>query len=111
MRKEEAQMKDAKENKMHADESEVLERLTRILRREETEDTVVKLRDEARTTEEGGRTVVERGEHIEVAKLRPKLSDVIRAAELIGKYHGMFSENVSGSIALPIIICGEDELK
>lgn len=100
-----------KENELVASETEVLETLTRILRREETEDTVVKLRDEVKTTEEDGRCVVERGEHIEVAKLRPKLSDVIRASELIGKYHGMFSESLSGSIALPLIICGEDELK
>ncbi len=98
-------------NEKIASESEVLEKLTEILRRNETEDSVVKLRDEVKTTTEDGRSVIERGEHIEVAKLRPKIADVIRAAELIGKYHGMFSENVTGSIALPLIICGEDELK
>ena len=42
---------------------------------------------------------------------RPKLADVIHAAELLGKYHGMFGERLEGSIALPVIICGEDELK
>ncbi len=98
-------------NEKIASESEVLEKLTEILRRTETEDTVIKLRDEVKTTEEDGRCVVERGEHVEVAKLRPKISDVIRAAELIGKYHGMFSENLTGKIELPLIICGEDELK
>ena len=98
-------------NEKIASESEVLEKLTDILRRNETEDTVVKLRDEVKTTTEEGRSVVERSEHIEVAKLRPKIADVIKAAELIGKYHGIFSENLTGSIALPLIICGEDELK
>ncbi|MBQ4557567.1 MAG: hypothetical protein IJA60_07975 [Clostridia bacterium] len=94
-----------------AREQEILEALTRVLRREETEDSVVKLRDETRTTEEDGRTYVERGERVEVVKLRPKLSEVIRSAELLGKYYGMFGEHLEGSIALPLIICGEDELK
>ena len=94
-----------------ASEREILERLSRILRREETEDTVVKRREETRTTEEDGRTFVERGERVEVAKLRPRLTDVLRAAELLGKQYGMFREQLEGSIALPLIICGEDELR
>lgn len=99
------------ENKAVATEAEVLEALTRILRREETEDSIVKLREETKTTEEDGRTFVERGERVEVVKLRPRLSDVTRAAELIGKHYGLFGERIEGSIALPLIICGEDELK
>lgn len=94
-----------------ASEREILERLSRILRREETEDTVVKLREETKTTEDGGRTYVERGERTELLKTRPKLTDVIRAGELLGKHYGMFGEKLEGSIALPLIICGEDELK
>lgn len=94
-----------------ASESEVLETLTKILRREETEDTVVKLRDETKTVGDDGKTYVERGERTEIIKVRPKLSDVIKAAELIGKSYGMFSDRVEGSIALPLIICGEDDLK
>lgn len=94
-----------------AGEREILERLSRILRREETEDTVVKLREETKTTEEDGKTYVERGERVETLKVRPKLSDVLRAGELLGKHYGMFGERLEGSIALPLIICGEDELK
>lgn len=93
-----------------AKESEVLETLTRIMRREETEDAVVKLKDEIKTTGEDGKPCVQKSEHTEVVKLRTKLADVIRAAELIGKSYGMFSERVEGSIALPVIFCGEDEL-
>lgn len=94
-----------------ADEREVLETLTRILRREATEDTVVKLRTESRSTDMCGEAVVERSEKAEIVKTRPRLADVTRAAELVGKYHGMFGERLEGSIALPLIICGEDELK
>ncbi len=94
-----------------ASETEVLEALTRILRREESEDSVVKVRDETKTVAEDGKTYVERGERVEVVRVRPRLSDVIRAAELIGKSHGIFGERVSGSITLPLIICGEDDLE
>ena len=93
-----------------ANESEVLETLTRIMRREVTEDSVVKLREETKTVEDG-RVVTQRIEHSDVVRVRPKLQDVIRAAELIGKAHGIFSEKVEGSITLPLIICGEEELK
>ena len=99
------------ENKAIATKEEVLERLTRILRREETEDSVIKLRDETKTTEEDGRVILERGERTEIVKIRPRLSDVTRAAELIGKHYSLFGERIEGSIALPLIICGEDELK
>ena len=94
-----------------ASEREILERLSRVLRREETEDSVVKLREETKTTEEDGKTYVERSERVEIVKVRPKLSDAIRAGELLGKHYGMFGEKLEGSIALPLIICGEDELK
>ena len=87
-----------KEKQSVASENEVLETLARILRREETEDNAIKVKDG------------EGGEHIELIKLRPKISDVIKAAELNGKAHGIFSERVSGSITLPLVICGEDEL-
>lgn len=54
---------------------------------------------------------MERSEKVEIVKTRPRLADVTRAAELVGKYHGMFGERLEGSIALPLIICGEDELR
>lgn len=85
-----------------AEESELLEALTRILRREETEDSVVKLRQNVNGDSE---------EFTETVRIRPKLSDVLRAAELLGKHYGSFGERIEGSVALPLIICGEDELK
>lgn len=59
-----------------AGDTEVLEALTRILRREESE----------------------------------KTGDVLRAAELLGKHYGLFGERISGSITLPVVICGEEDL-
>lgn len=97
-------------NALVADKQEILETLSRIMRREETEDTVVKLREETKTTEEDGRTYVDRGERVEIVKVRPRLSDALRAAELLGKQYGMFSERVEGSITLPLVVCGEEKL-
>ena len=94
-----------------ASESEILECLTRIVRRGETEDTIVKLREETKTTGADGQTLITRGERTEIAPLRPKLSEVLRACELLGKHYGLFGERIEGSIALPLIICGEDELQ
>lgn len=62
-----------------ADKQEVLEALTRVLRRADGESA-------ART------------------------ADVLRAAELLGKHYSLFGDRVSGSITLPVVICGEEEL-
>lgn len=97
-------------NVLIADAQEVLETLSRIMRREETEDTVVKLREETKTTEEDGRTYVDRGERVEIVRTRPRLCDAIRAAELLGKRYGMFGERVEGSITLPLMFVGEEKL-
>lgn len=100
-----------KEKGQVADELEVLEALTKILRREESEDVVLKFKEESKSRDSSNATSTEKSERAEVVRVRPKLSDVIRAAELIGKSYGMFSERVEGSIALPLIICGEDDLE
>jgi|GEM_PF-1281372 len=98
------------EKKPIADKQEVLETLTRILRREETEDSIVKLREETKTTEDDGRTFVDRSERVQIVKVRPRLADTIRAAELLGKAQGMFGDRVTASIELPLCIRGEEDL-
>lgn len=98
------------EKKPIADKAEVLEVLTRILRCEETEDSVVKVREETKTTEEDGRSFTDRGERVQLVKVRPRIADRIRAAELLGKAQGVFGDRVQATIALPVAICGEDDL-
>lgn len=39
-----------------------------------------------------------------------RTADILRAAELLGKHYGLFSDRVSGSVTLPVIICGEEDL-
>lgn len=94
-----------------ADVHEVLAALSRIVRREETEDVPVKLRTETRSVDADGEPVVERSERVEMQAARPRLSDVNRSAELLGKYYGVFRDRVEGSIALPVMICGEEDLQ
>ena len=67
-------------NVLVAAETEVLEALTHILRGETGDGTAV------------------------------RAADILRAAELLGKHYGLFSERVSGSITLPVIVCGEEDL-
>lgn len=94
-----------------ADVREVLAALSRIVRREETEDVPLKVRTETRSIDDCGEPVVERSERVELARVRPRLADVNRSAELLGKYYGVFRDKVEGSIALPVMICGEEDLK
>lgn len=90
---------------------EVLAALSRIVRREETEDVPLKLRTETRSTGDCGEPVIERSERVELVRVRPRLADVNRSAELLGKYYGVFRDRVEGSIALPVMICGEEDLQ
>ena len=94
-----------------SDVHEVLAALSRIVRREETEDVPVKLRTETRSVDADGEAVIERSERVEMRAARPRLSDVNRSAELLGKYYGVFRDRVEGSIALPVMICGEEDLQ
>lgn len=94
-----------------ADVREVLAALSRIVRREETEDVPLKLRTETRSTDDCGEPVIERSERVELVRVRPRLADVNRSAELLGKYYGVFRDRVEGSIALPVMICGEEDLQ
>lgn len=78
-----------------ADAKEVLEYLTSVMRGEHTEETL-------KLVGEG----VQEKTNIEVSE-----KDRLKAAELIGKTHGMFNDklNVTGSI--PVIIDGGDALE
>lgn len=81
-----------------ANAAEVQERLTRILRLEETEDVVVV---------EG----VDKGvSEARVVQKRPNLKDVIKAGETLAKMQGAFDNNVNVNLSVPVF-GGEDELE
>lgn len=81
-----------------ANAAEVQERLTRILRMEETEDVVVV---------EG----VDKGvSEARVVKKRPQLKDVIKAGETLARMQGAFDNSVNVNVNVPVI-GGEDDLE
>lgn len=81
-----------------ANAAEVQERLTRILRMEETEDQIV--------VEGCGDGVSE----ARVMKRRPQLKDVIKAGETLARMQGAFENNVNVNISVPVI-GGEGDLE
>lgn len=65
---------------------ETLERLTRILRREEPEDNIVVLKTETADFEDGRKTT-EHSEHVEIVQTKTRNSDLLKAADLLLKYY------------------------
>lgn len=81
-----------------ASAAEVQERLTRILRMEETEDVVVV---------EG----VDKGvSEARVVQKRPQLKDVIKAGETLAKMQGAFDNSVNVNLSVPVF-GGVDDLE
>lgn len=42
---------------------------------------------------------------------KPSMTARLKALELLGKKHGLFSDKVDISGAMPVVICGDEELK
>lgn len=40
-----------------------------------------------------------------------KLNDKMKALELLGKHLGMWNDKIDVNVAVPVVICGEDELE
>ena len=80
-------------NERVADVQEVLETLTRVMRQEETEQTVV--------TKLVGNGMSE----VEIVDKKPSLREVLKAAELLGKRYAMFTDKVDleNNVAVTII--------
>lgn len=77
---------------------EIQERLTRILRMEETEDQVV--------VEGNGDGCSD----ARIVKKRPALKDVIKAGETLGKMQGAFDNKIQVEMTVPVF-GGEDKLE
>ena len=78
-----------------ADQAEILKYLTRIIRDEEREEVLVNI----------GNFEQERQE------IKISAKDKIKAAELLGKRYGTWTDKVDMTLELPTIISGEDELE
>jgi len=89
---------------------EVLETLTRILRREEQEHIVVTLKKRVSKYDKHGKKHITDTETAESFKIPAKLSDVARAAELLGKALCLYTDKVNHSGGVNYTFTGEGEL-
>ena len=91
-----------KENELIADQNEVMRYLTSVMRREKTESVVVTLSKEQSKYEpdENGtmrkRTVKE--EVPQVVQIPAQLRDANKAAELLGKAYGIYTDRIDADI-------------
>lgn len=103
-----------KEDALIAKQDEVLKYLTSVMRRELPEHVVVTLAEEKSyyAQDEDGkmRKRTEKKEFPEVVKIPPRLSDANKAAELLGKRYGIYTEKVDVAGAVPVVITGDDGL-
>ena len=92
------------DEKTIAKQEEVLKYLTKVMRREEKEYTVVTLRT-SRSWYEDGKKQTEEGEQVEIVPIPSKLSDSNKAAELLGKRYVMWTDRqqLEGSIGVTIV--------
>jgi len=87
-----------KEKDLIADQDEVLRYLTSVLRGEsQSTEIVVEGKGEGRSE---ARTI----------QKEPSEKDRLKAAELLGKRYGIYTENVDVNGTIPVVIAGDDEL-
>ena len=102
-----------KEDALIAKQDEVLKTLTRIMRREEQEAVVVTCKKHNTYYDDKGKKVVADVEEPIIVNTPTKVSDVNKAAEMLGKYYALFTEklNVDGDMdySIKIEYGGEDE--
>lgn len=102
-----------KEDALIAKQDEVLKTLTRIMRREEQEAVVVTCKKHNTYYDDKGKKVVADVEEPIIVNTPTKVSDVNKAAEMLGKYYALFTEklNVDGDMdySIKIDYGGEDE--
>lgn len=104
-----------KEKELIADQDEVMKYLTAVMRREMKESVVVTLQNKVEKwvkDEETGKlkkqTVTE--ESPAVVEIPARLSDSNKAAELLGKRYGLYTDKVEAEVVLPVF-GGEDDLE
>lgn len=94
-----------KDSERIASQDEILEHLTRVMRREEKEYTVVTLKTKRVWFKEGKRHE-EETERVEVVEIPTRVSDTNKAAELLGKRYNIWKESLelSGDAVIKVVL-------
>lgn len=103
-----------KEKELIADQDEVMRYLTSVMRREKTESIVVTLNKETSTyvpdAEGKMRKQTVKEEVPQIVKIPAQLRDANKAAELLGKAYGIYTDRVEAEVTIPVF-GGEEELE
>ena len=97
---------DEKEAALIAKQDEVLKALTRVLRREELDTVVTVCKTHKSYYNDNGKKIIEDAEQPVPVQIPAKISDMNKAAELLGKYYNIFDkkdnidDNAGGVVVL-----------
>lgn len=98
-----------KQSNLIASQDEVLETLTAVMRRQQKEQVVTSERHRRSYFDEEGRKVTEDTEVPVTVEIDTKISDVNKAAELLGKRYGLFSDKVNVETTAKVVIVDDLE--
>lgn len=93
-----------KDSDLIATQDEILQTLTAVLRREKKEVIVSNQKIRRSFYDAEGRKCTEETDAPVLVEIDTKISDVNRAAELLGKRYGLYSDNVKIDGAVPVVI-------
>lgn len=103
-----------KEKELIANQDEVMRYLTAVMRREKTESVVVTLNKETSTyvPDENGtmRKQTIKEEVPQIVKIPAQLRDSNKAAELLGRAYGLYTERIEADVTIPVF-SGETDLE
>lgn len=93
-----------KEINLIASQDEVLQTLTRVLRREEKEVVVVTCKQRKSYYDSNGKKVIEEKEVPKMVEIPAKISDVNKSAELLGKRYALYTDKVDNNVDMELNI-------
>lgn len=103
-----------KEDALIAKQDEVLQTLTRVLRRQEMDTVVVTCKERSSRYDENGKKVIVEKEVPRVVQIPTRVNDLNKAAELLGKRYGLYTEKIETDVDMDLNITvdygdGEDD--
>lgn len=94
-----------KEDALIAKQDEVLQTLTRVLRRQEMDTVVVTCKERRSGYDENGKKVIVEKEVPQLVQVPTRVSDLNKAAELLGKRYGLYTDKVDLDADAELHIC------
>nr|DAG72936.1 MAG TPA: Terminase small subunit [Caudoviricetes sp.] len=87
-----------KEDALIAKQDEVLQTLTRVLRRQEPDTVVVTCKERRSGYDENGKKVIVEKEVPQLVQVPTRVSDLNKAAELLGKRYGLYTDTIEQTV-------------